>query len=162
MAANGGSGRPAAVRASQPSVTGPELEALRLLVHRPDDMLGRLHAVFFEGDLAARAYQARAEAASLHDAVAGSDPEVADLLQRLAVDDADEDADEVVIRLIERSGARALAELERDARQSSRPQDYGAVIAWLKLALERLRGGQFDQDDMASLVAWLVSHADAG
>ncbi|HEX3424878.1 MAG TPA: DNA primase [Acidimicrobiales bacterium] len=160
--AGGSAGRPAAARAAQPPVGGPELEALRLLVHRPDDMLGQLHPVFFEGDLAARAYQARAEAASLHDAVAHADPEVADLLQRLAVDDADEDVEEVVIRLIERAGARALAELERDARQSSRPQDYGAVIAWLKLALERLRGGQFGQDDMASLVAWLVSHADAG
>ncbi|MDQ1391720.1 MAG: primase [Acidimicrobiaceae bacterium] len=137
--------------------SGPELEALRLLVHRPDAIQGRLHQVFFEGDLSARAYLARAGAASLHDAIAGADPEVADLLQRLAVEDADEDVDEVVIRLIERAGGRALADLERDARRSSRPQDYGAVIAWLKLALEDVRNGQSGQDGESPLVAWLVS-----
>ena len=138
-------------------VTGPELEALRLLVHRPDDVAGRFHQVFFDGDLAARAYLARAAAPSLHDAIAGADPDVADLLQRLAVEDADDDVDEVVIRLIERAGARALGDLERDARRSSRPQDYGAVMAWLKLALEEVRSGQTAQDAATPLVDWLVS-----
>jgi hypothetical protein len=42
-------------------------------------------------------------------------------LQRLAVENADDDVDEVVLRLIERAGARALGELQRDARRSSRP-----------------------------------------
>jgi hypothetical protein len=137
--------------------SGPELEALRLLVHRPEEIAGRLHQVFFDGDLAARAYLARAGAATLHAAIAGADPDVADLLQQLAVEDSDDDVDEVVIRLIERAGARALAELERDARGSSRPQDYGAVMAWLKLALEDVRSTQSGQDDASALVGWLVS-----
>jgi hypothetical protein len=137
--------------------SGPELEALRLLVHRPEVIEERLRQVFFDGDLASRAYLARASAPDLHDAIAGADPEVADLLQRLAVEDADEDVDEVVIRLIERAGARALADLERDARNADRPQDYGAVIAWLKLALEDVRSGQSGQGDESPLVGWLVS-----
>jgi DNA primase len=137
--------------------SGPELEALRLLVHRPEEIGARLHPVFFDGDLSARAFLARSLAESLHDAVASADPEVADLLQRLAVEDADEDVDEVVIRLIERAGGRALEDLQREARRSSRPQDYGAVIAWLKLALEDVRSGHFGQDGESPLVAWLVS-----
>jgi DNA primase len=149
--------RPGAAAGANGAVSGPELEALRLLVHRPEEIQGRLVPVFFDGDLAIRAYLARAGAANLHDAIAGADPGVADLLQRLAVEDADEDVDEVVIRLIERAGARALADLEHDARRSSRPQDYGAVIAWLKLALEQIRSGQSGQDAGESLVAWLVS-----
>ncbi|MDQ6617840.1 MAG: DNA primase [Actinomycetota bacterium] len=160
--ANGGrgplAGRP--VGAGGPGrgvASGPELEALRLLVHRPEAIAGRLHHVFFDGDLAARAYLARAGASTLHDSIAGADPEVADLLQRLAVEDADEDVDEVVIRLIERAGGRALADLERDARRSSRPQDYGAVIAWLKLALEDVRNAQSGQVGESPLVGWLVS-----
>jgi DNA primase len=136
---------------------GPELEALRLLVHRPDAIAGRLHPVFFEGDLTARAYAARAGAGSLHDAIARADPEVADFLQRVAVEDADEDVDEVVVRLVERAGGRALADLERDARRSSRPQEYGAVIAWLKLALEDARRGDTAQTGDSPLVGWLVS-----
>ena len=97
----------------------------------------------------------------MHDAIAGADPEVADLLQRLAVEEADDDVDEVVIRLIERAGARAWAELERDARGSSRPEEYGAVMAWLKLALEDVRNAQSGQDDASPLVGWLVSRFDA-
>jgi DNA primase len=138
-------------------VWGPELEALRLLVHQPEAIAGRLRPVFFDDDLTGRAYQARAGAASLHDAIGGADPDVADLLQQLAVEDVDENIDDVITRLIERAGARALADLERDARQSSRPQDYGAVIAWLKLTLEDVRSGQSGQDGESPLVGWLVS-----
>lgn len=164
-APGGGAG---AVNAGRAGVSGdgadvsrPEREALRLLVHQPEAIVTRLHQVFFDGDLAARTFLARVGASSLHDAIAGADPEVADLLQRLAVEDADDDVDEVVIRLIERAGARAWAELERDARNSSRPEDYGAVMGWLKLALEDVRSGQSGQEDESPLVGWLVSRFDA-
>jgi DNA primase len=150
-------GRSALAAAGRGVASGPELEALRLLVHRPEAIAEQLHLVFFDGDLAARAYLSLAGVATLHDAVAGADPDVADLLQRLAVEDADDDVDEVVVRLIERAGARALADLERDARGSSRPQDYGAVMAWLKLALEEVRSAQSGQGDASALVGWLVS-----
>jgi hypothetical protein len=150
-------GRGAAAPPGQPPASGPEFEALRLLVHRPEVIAGRLHPVLFDSDLAARAYLAHGVASDLHDAIAGADPEVADLLQRLAVEDADEDVDDVVIRLIERAGQRALADLERDARAASLPQDYGAVIAWLKLALAEILGGHGGRDGESVLVAWLVS-----
>ncbi len=141
-------------------VARAELEALRLLAHRPEAIADRLEPVFFEGDLAARAYLARAGASSLHQAIEGADPDVADLLQRLAVEDSDDDVDEVVIRLIERAGKRALKELRREARNSSQPQDYAAVIAWLKLALEDVRSGQSGQDEESPLVGWLVSRSE--
>lgn len=150
-------------RAATPARTvasGPELEALRLLVHRPEAIAERLHPVFFDGDVTARAYLAHVDASSLHDVVAGADPEVADLLQRIAVEDADDDVDEVVVRLIEQAGGRALADLERDARRSSSPQDYGAVIAWLQLALGEIRSGQCGRDVESVLVAWLVSRSE--
>jgi len=153
-AANAGRAR---VAGDAGAVSRPEREALRLLVHRPEAIVSRLHQVFFDGDLAARAYLARVAASSLHEAIAGADPEVADLLQRLAVEDADDDVDEVVIRLIERAGARAWAELERDARSASRPEDFGAVMGWLKLALEDVRNGHLGQEDESPLVGWLVS-----
>ncbi|MDQ1400392.1 MAG: primase [Acidimicrobiaceae bacterium] len=134
-----------------------EREALRLLVHRPEAIAGRLGEVLFEGDLSIRAYRARTGASNLYEAIAGADPDVADLLQRFAVEDANEDVDAVMIELIDRAGKRALAELDREARRSSRPQDYGAVIGWLKHALEDVRNGQSGQDGESPLVAWLVS-----
>jgi len=106
-------------------VAGAELEALRLRVHHPDVIADRLQAVFFDDDLCLRAYQALDATATLHDAIAAADPEIADLLQRLAVQDTDDDPDEVIIRLIERAGKRAWAELEREARQSSAPRVTG-------------------------------------
>ncbi|HEX3540841.1 MAG TPA: DNA primase [Acidimicrobiales bacterium] len=140
---------------------GPELEALRLMVHRRDAIERRLHQVLFDGDLSARTYLVLAGTPQLHDAIAAADPEVADLVQRLAVEDTDDDVDEIVIRLIERAGGRALLDLDRDARRSSRPQDYGTVMSWLKHALEGLRLGQIAQDEEAVLVAWLVSRFEA-
>ncbi|MDQ1369757.1 MAG: primase [Acidimicrobiaceae bacterium] len=134
-----------------------EREALRLLVHRPEAIAGRLGEVLFEGDLSVRAYRARTGASNLYEAIAGADPDVADLLQRFAVEDANEDVDAVMIELIDRAGKRALAELDREARRSSRPQDYGAVIGWLKHALEDVRNGQSGLDGESPLVAWLVS-----
>jgi hypothetical protein len=139
---------------------GPELEALRLAVHRPESVVDRLQPVLFDDDLCLAAYRALAAASTLHDAIAGADPEVADLLQRVAVEDTDEDVDDVIIRLIERAGARAIRELELDARGSAVPEDYGRVIGWLKLALEDLRNGQTCRDAEARLVPWLVSHAE--
>lgn len=137
--------------------SGPELEALRLMVHQREAIAGRLHQVLFDGDLGARAYLALAATPNLHDAIAGADPEVADLLQRLVVEDTDVDVDEVVIRLLERAGVRAWTELERDARGALRPEDYSAAMAWLKLAIEALRSGQTGQGDQSLLVGWLVS-----
>ena len=152
--------RPAAAVAARSVVTGPELEALRLAVHRPERVVDRLEPVLFDDDLCLAAYGALASASTLHDAIAGSDPEVADLLQRVAVEDTDEDVDDVIVRLIERAGARAIRELELDARGSAVPEDYGRVIGWLKLALEDLRNGQTCRDAETRLVPWLVSHAE--
>jgi DNA primase len=161
----GGAARAARVRppgsSNEPRPSGPEWEALRLLVHRPEAIALRLRPIFFDEELSARAYLALEAFPSLHDAIAGADPDVADLLSRLAVEDGDDDVDEVVIRLIERAGRRALTDLERDARSAPRPEDYSAAIGWLKHALEGLRGGQSGQDGETLLVAWLVSRFEA-
>jgi predicted transcriptional regulator len=131
-------------------------------VHQPEAISGRLSEALFEGELSARAYRARTGASSLYEAIAGADPDVADLLQRFAVEDANEDVDAVMIELIDRAARRVISELEREARQSSQPLDYGAVVSWLKLALEDVRNGQSPQDGESALVAWLVSRFEVG
>lgn len=141
------------------AATGPELEALRLAVHRPETVADRLEVVFFDDDLCLAAYGALAASATLHDAIARADPDVADLLQRVAVEDTEEEPDDVIVRLIERAGSRALADLERRARRAPAPEDYGPVIGWLKLALEDVRNDQRGRDAQARLVPWLVSRA---
>ncbi len=151
----------APVRVSHAAGTaGPELEALRLAVHRPETVANRLEEALFADELHLAAFRALASATTLHDAIATADPEATDLLQRLAVEEAEEDADDVMIRLIERSGARVLAHLQREARGAANPQEYAAVVGWIKLALEELRVPQTREDAEARLVPWLVARLE--
>jgi DNA primase len=151
------SGRPAAVAKS---ASGPELEALRLAVHRPEVVADRLEEQLFADELHRASFRALASAPTLRAAIDSADPDAADLLQRLAVEDTEEDPDDVMIRLLERAGARALVQLQREARGAPAPEEYAAVIGWLKLALEELRSTYSGRDAEARLVPWLVGRRE--
>jgi DNA primase len=140
--------------------TGPELEALRLAVHRPEAVAGRLEEGLFADELYRAGFGALSSATTLHEAISGADPEVADLLQRLAVEDTDEDADDVMVRLLERSGARVLADLQRQARGSATPERFAASISWVKLAVEELRNPLRREEVEARLVPWLLARTE--
>ncbi|MGP8208080.1 MAG: DNA primase [Acidimicrobiales bacterium] len=120
----------------------PEMEALRLAVHRPDQVAGRLHPVLFRSELARATFAELAGAMTLHAAIESAAPEVADLLSQLAVVDSKEDADDVVRRLVEQAAARALAELRREARSSSPTSSHAELAkrtALFQLGLQALR-----------------------
>jgi DNA primase len=138
---------------------GPELEALRLAVHRPEAVATRMEAALFADELHVAAFRALASAATLPEAIANADPDAADLLLRLAVEEAEEDPDDVMIRLIEECGRRVLRDLEREARGSGSPEG-APTVAWIKLALEELRIPQSRGDAEARLVPWLVARLE--
>lgn len=132
---------------------GPEIEALRLAVHRRDEVAHRLHAVLFAEERNLGAYAALAASANVHDAIAAADPEAAHLLQRLAVEEASTEPDDVVARLVDRATHRALAELEAEARTApERALVVSETVGWLQLTLADLP----DADAAERLVAWLV------
>ena len=137
------------------AVGGPETEALKLAVHRPEEVAGRLDHALFGDETHADAYRALESADTLHDAIASCDPASAALLQQLAVEESDADADEVVARVADLAAARALFELETEAKESDDPRSYSAVTGWLKLTMERLREQEARVDAAAQLVAWL-------
>jgi DNA primase len=150
------------------AVGGPELEALRLAVHHPELVADRLELVLFAHPLARAGFEALSAATTLYDAIEAADPQAADLLQRLAVEDSDAEVDDVMARIVERAGQRALREVEAEMRQTDPAGQAGFVptVTWLKLTLETLRA-----EDSASrpaaveaerrLVGWLVAR-DAG
>jgi DNA primase len=160
-AVRAGAGRPVAPipAADRPSVSA-ELEALRLAIHRPESVAERLEESLFAEELHRSAFRALASATTLHEAIESADPDTADLLARLAAGDSEVDADDVMIRLLERAGSRALDELHREARSSAAPQEYAAVIGWLKLALEELRSPQSGREAEARLVPWLLDRSE--
>ncbi|HLI25038.1 MAG TPA: toprim domain-containing protein, partial [Acidimicrobiales bacterium] len=147
-------------------VPGAEAEALRLAISRPAEVADRLELALFSHPLARSAFAVLVRSSTLHQAVEAADPATATLLARLAVEEADTDPDDVVVRLVERAGQRALAHLTRQARAGADPAGVAATVAWAKLALEELRG---DPDSGAQpraaerrLVAWLMAGEEAG
>lgn len=148
-------------------LSGPELEALRLAIHRPEEVAPRLEAVLFDHPLARAAFDVLSQATTFHQAVEAADPQTADLLQRLAAEDAISSADDVMIRLAERAGHRALRDLQSEMRQvsASEQASYPPIIAWLKLTLEEIRSEEPSSRHSAveaeeRLVRWLVSRED--
>ncbi|MGH9107419.1 MAG: DNA primase [Acidimicrobiales bacterium] len=129
----------AVAKPSRRPVPPPELEALRLAVHHPEKVVGRLDASLFRSDLARAAYEELASAMTLHGAIEGASPEIADLLGQLAVADSAEDPDDVLRRLVDRAAARELAELTRRARGAEDLVTLAARAGTLQLALQALR-----------------------
>lgn len=132
---------------------GPELEALRLAVHRRDEVIGRLHVVLFADERNLAAFSALATSATVHDAITAADPGAADLLQRLAVEESSAEIDDVLTQLVRRAAHRALTELEAEARADpDQALGLAATVTWLRVTLEDLP----DADAADRLVAWLV------
>lgn len=157
-----------------PPLPRPELEALRLAVHRPEEVGPRLERVLFSHPLACAAFDTLAASDTLAEAIAGTDPATAELLSRLAVEDITAGADDVMIRLLERAGQGALAALGQESRRSDDPLALVETVGWLKLTLEELRASSAPEPGEepvgersipaaeARLVAWLRSRAEAG
>jgi hypothetical protein len=125
----------------------------------------RLDLVLFGHPLSRSAFTALCQAPSVQEAIDITDSQTASLLGRLAVDPDDADPDSVVLRLVERAGLDAVAELRAELRSSEAPElapGYSEIIAWLKLAIEMLRsedadgGSEAARDAENRLVRWLI------
>ncbi|MGO9876052.1 MAG: DNA primase [Acidimicrobiia bacterium] len=96
-----------------------ELDALRWAVQAPELMSGRLHANLFADPIAREAFDALTSW-PWHECLEKASPQVAALLQRLAVEEPDEgvEADErvvrVVVNLVEASSRRLQASMLRE------------------------------------------------
>jgi DNA primase len=135
-----------------------ELEALRLLLERPDDIAARLHPVLVREGLTRRAYVA-ASGGPLHDVIEASEMAVADLLTRLAVEESTSEPADVLCGLGLEAANRAIAALEGEARSSDDPLAYAPTIGGLKLMSEDLRGDEPSMESLDRLLAWLAEHA---
>lgn len=142
----------------------PALLALGLAVHEPASVADLLHEALFIDPVHLGTYRALAGAATLHEAVAAAEPEAAELLQRLAVEEVGADADDVVARLVADVARHAHDELQAELRATW--SDDGAKSA--NELLRRLDDLGPDIEPgrrraaMAQLVAFLVERAEEG
>jgi DNA primase len=134
----------------------PALMVLLLAVHQPELVADLLDEALFTDEVELAAYRSLASAATLHEAIEHADPEAAELLQRLAVEEVDVDADDVLALLVGEVAHRALLELEADARVSADPLSASETIGWLKLRLEELREVATRRSALELLVDFVV------
>ncbi len=144
-------------RPSRPE--GPEVEALRLAVHRPEEVATRLHEALFIDPVVLAGYRALCGSTTLAQAIDTAESEAASMLQRLAVEDADASADDVLARLAREAAWRAIAELDAANRRAG---GFNEDVAWLKLALEELTDPATGVDATGRLVRWLVDRFEVG
>jgi DNA primase len=142
--------------ASTSSEFRPGLEALRLAIHRPEDMGDRLEAELFSDPVQRAAFVALVEADDLGEAIDAAPSRVQKLLVRLTVEEPRSEPDEVVAQLVRDVARRELPQLAVEARTSDQAvAEAREVTGWLQ-----------DLDDPGSaaqaaqrLVAWLLVRA---
>jgi len=143
---------------------GPGLEALKLVVHRPEEVDDRVHAVLFADPVQRQAFVSLVENDSAHQAVESASPEVASLLRRVIVEEPMSDdpelgrqVDAVVAGLLRVSARRALADVEIESRaRADSWQARAAETAQVRLWLDELEDPPSGRDAADRLVAWLV------
>lgn len=169
-----------AVNASIPRV---EEAALRLAIHRPEEVAALFDSILpdgiptaenlaeasaigieealFEDTIARAAFRALIEAPTLHDAIQAAEPEASELLSRLAVDEGEGVAADEFVRLIDRSANRWIRTLDGQARSTADGFVlFGPSLAWLKLEVERLRQSESERDAATSILNWLLHQGE--
>jgi DNA primase len=142
---------------------GPGLEALKLAVHRPEDVAERVHAVLFADPVQRQAFVALLENDSVHEAVEAASPEVARLLRRVIVEEPlagdpelGDPVDSVVAVLLRAATRRALGEVEMESRAGG--DDWHARVAEtarVRLWLDQLDDPALGRDAAERLVVWM-------
>jgi DNA primase len=144
--------------------SGPGLEALKLAVHRPEEVAGRLHAVLFSDPLQREAFDALVHHDDLHDAIASASPEVAGLLRRVTVEEPlvgdpafGDPVDLVVGVLLREAVRRELSEVEKASRGLGESWQAGAAVtAQVRHWLDELEDPGSVRSAVDRLVAWLM------
>jgi len=130
----------------------PGLEALRLAIHRPEDVARWLEPVLFRDDLQRSALEALLSADDLHQAVDRAEPEVRALLVRLAVEDPIAEPEEVVLQLVREATRQELAVVTREPGIApATVSDAATATLWL----QQLDDPSTAEEATARLVAWL-------
>ena len=136
----------------------PGLEALRLAIHRPEEVADRLESALFRDDLQREAFEvlAAADTEPLHQVIEDARPEVRALLVRLTVEEPRGGPDEVVLQLVRDAARGQLTVITAEARTSSAAAAEAAEVAsWVQELDDPARSAEAT----ARLVAWLVVRA---
>ena len=146
--------------AASGQVQRAERQLLTLVVHEPQSVLAWVDSSLFALDLHARSFQVLVGTRDVHEALHQAElddelgPDVADLLQRLAVEEPTADALDVVALVVSLATTRAVGALTRTP-DDPRASHVGAVRLWqMQLTEPETRLAALNQ-----LVPWLSAWA---
>ncbi len=141
-----------------------ESRALRLAVdaEKGPEIQGLLAEVLFPDPLHLNAWRALRDAGGdLHAAVEAADPAAAELLQRLAVQDAIDEPRDIRRALLREAAVHCRSDLEHDARHAADPGAFVPAISWLQVQVEAIApDARPSQDVEDQLLAWLSERAE--
>jgi DNA primase len=143
-----------------PSRETAELEALRVLINRPDEIGHLLHPLLFVDDRCLAAYRALTSTATVLAAIEATDPGAGELLQRLAAEDSEAEPEDVADLLLAAAAQREVDELGARARSADDPTVFASTIGWVKLRLEELRERESRDAAREQLLAWLIQEPE--
>lgn len=142
----------------------PEVELLRLLVSRPDEMEAWrpwLAEVLFADELTLAALRALQATGSVREAAEAADPGAADLLARLAAEQTEADPQDVVVLLVREASRRAWRDLDaRIRREPERAGELAVTSTWLGQRLHELDEPTANVESAGQLLAWLLRQSE--
>ncbi|MCP4226038.1 MAG: DNA primase [Actinomycetia bacterium] len=135
-----------------------ELEALRLAVHKGQEVMDLLVPDLFVEPRCATVYDLFCKFSSLHDVIEHGGPEVAEFVQRLAVEESTADALDVAALLWRGYLGRQMDEYRAKAREAT--GEASALLAkdfeWFRLQLEQLQDPAQKASTVESLLGWVL------
>ncbi len=141
----------------------PGLEALRLAVHRPDLVAGRLEAFLFSNEDQHKAAEVLLATETVADAIVAAPPAAAALLRRVTVEEPtiDEDVSDpvgpVIAQLLRVLVRQRIAELQLGLRRGEGDVSVAAkTIGALQLAIEDLGNEESTVEAEAWLLEWFA------
>jgi len=145
-------------------VSGPierlttEYQALRLLIHKPEEVIDWLHPILLSDPRVESVFEALINSTDLHEANQSLGIEASDLVGRLSVQEAEDDKPlGVFSRLLSLAAERKAVELESLARQSGELSDYLEDISYLRRSVMELNEeGIHEIDEGMELRSWLI------
>ena len=140
-----------------------EFQALRMLIHKPEEVTEWLHPVLLSDPLAESVYGALISSTDLHEASKSLEGAESDLVGRLSVQDSEEDKPlGVFSRLLSLAAERKAVELEALARQSGELSEYQADISYLRRSVMELNEEGIHQiEEGIELRSWLIAKSEA-
>lgn len=140
----------------------PALEALKLAVHRKDEIADLLIPELFDDELLATTYDLLHECASLHEVIERGGPEVAEVVQRLSVEESSAEPVGVAARLWDPFLEKLMAESTQAMSTASAEEqiEIAQEHRWLRLKLEDVREPAEQAGAIADLLVWVGDLAE--